>query len=82
MTLGMPGRILHTLGETTWCREGNMPWSQVEMILNFGSITYKLQDRSKLLNLSGSQFSLLLIGVMITTWVVVKTDEILQETNP
>lgn len=29
-----------------------MLWSQVEMILNLGSITYQLQDRSKLLNLS------------------------------
>lgn len=78
----MPGRILHTLGETTWWREGNMLWSQVEMILNLGSITYQLQDRSKLPNLSGSQFSVLLIGVMIATWVVVKTDEIVRETNP
>lgn len=59
-----------------------MLWSQVEMILNLGSITYQLQDRSKLPNLSGSQFSVLLIGVMIAPWVVVKTDEIVRETNP
>ena len=54
----------------------------MEMMLKFGFITHQLQDGSKLVDLSGSQLSLLWIGIMITIWVVVKTDEITQEMNP
>ena len=51
-------------------------------MLKFGFITHQLQDGSKLFDLSGSQLLLLLIGMMITIRVVVKTDEITQEMNP
>ena len=52
------------------------------MMLKFGFITHQLQDGSKLFDLSGSQLLLLLTGMMIAIWVVVKTDEIVQQMNP